>query len=287
MGVIMRKERTVFVKLGALGLAVLMAVGILFSPSAMALASDSGNPASGEPAQNDLDSMTEHTVTLSVQGLPEGVSPVVQLGGQEAGALTADTLGWTVTEGETYTLELSAPEGYGLSGLTIGAQPKDVPKNRDSVTLKDLSFAEDTAVEITFVRLYSVQVTYDSEKGEVTVDEGSVSDKGSVWITPSETDNFQLKAEPKGRDKYRVASVEVKTQALGDDTWTEGTTETFSDNGKSYEQFFTKDRNYQFTIVFAGNLYQVVSEDCDNGEIKIENVDSEGRAEYGLSLIHI
>ena len=188
---------------------------------------------------------------------------VVTLNGDEIG-----TESLVAAEGETISLAVTSDEGWQISSVSIGGESQTIA-DRDSYT-KDITVKKaNIKIEVTFVKVYTVTVDYESTKGAVvTSPEGTA---GSVTVETGTT--VDITATP--NDTYRVTKVEITGKNAVE----------FSDNkyhsGNPYTTTLTADKDYTVKITFAPLAYDIAVDATTNGTVTV-NKDS---VEYGDSVL--
>lgn len=150
------------------------------------------------------------------------------------------------------SLAITPDEGYQIASVKIeGNEQTFTDKNYFSTTV---IVREDIDIEVVFVKVYRVQVSYNSELGLVETD--PECDGGTIIV--EEGSNFRIKATP--NEGYRVSEVKI-----------DGTvTETYEDNNRIYEKEFVGDKNYSFEITFVANIYNIEIAEYSNGSVIID-----------------
>lgn len=189
---------------------------------------------------------TEFTITSSA-----GDGGTIELNGN-IGSLD-------VEEGSKLNVSVTPNNGYQIATVTIDGVLIEV--SNVSEFSKEITVEKNMEINATFVKVYTITVTYDAEKGTVITDPACSGGQVSI----EEGKDIKITATP--NTNYRVSKV-VKNEEITD----------YTDNDKKYEDFIDKlDNNYSYEITFALNTYKVTSTETNKGKVVIEN----GLVDYG------
>lgn len=158
----------------------------------------------------------------------------------------------TVVEGKKVPLEISAADGYQIASVSIDGVAQTIG-NKESFN-KDITVNADTNVSVSFVKVYTINVSHTGEGTVVTTPECD----GGVVVVNTGT-SVKVVATPNAN--YRVSEVTVNGAK---DNTVQGA------NDEGYELEFSADKDYQFEITFAPNRYNVVAKDTINGSVTVE-----------------
>lgn len=183
----------------------------------------------------------------------------VRLNNEEVNALTID-------KGGKVSLIIKPAEGYWIESVMIGNEAQMIENNLD-FSIEELVVSENIDIVATFVEVYTVEAVFNSENGEVYINE-SETNGGTVEVK-SGTEIF-LKAEPK--ENYRVSKVLINDE--------EDTTLVVQNDGK-YEKTLSADKDYIIVVTFTLNRFLVNVCESENGTIETDLTD--GAVEYGGS----
>ncbi len=179
-----------------------------------------------------------------------------------------DSDGLAAVEGETVSLSVSPEEGWQISSVAIDGASQvitDRESFEENITIKKANIS----VEVTFVKVYTVTVDYESTKGAVVTSPESTA--GVVTVDTGTTVN--ITATP--NESYRVTKVEI----------TGKTAVEFSDNtyntANPYKTTLTADKDYTVKITFAPLAYDVVIDATTNGTVTV----NKDRVEYGDNVL--
>ena len=159
----------------------------------------------------------------------------------------------TVEDGSLVNLSVTPDSGYQIASIEIDGEIQTL---EDILAFsKDITVNKNIDVIVKFVKLYTITVEYDNEKGTVVTDPACIG--GEVVVTEGE--DILVKATP--NPNFRVLEV-VKN----------GESEKFTENNRTYEDTITGiDKDYLYEITFALNTYKVTATETDNGTVHIEN----------------
>ena len=191
--------------------------------------------------------------TVTVTDVPEGGT--VTIGGNEATSVTVD-------EGSVIDLVIQASEGYQIDSVLIGNEHQTIA-NRNSFEASPV-ITEDTTITVTFMKVYTVTVSHNSN-GTVVTNPETVG--GSVIVENGE--NVTITADPD--DHYRVLEV-----MINDEEDTSVTGQNYA-NGEVYTKVLEQiTADYNVRVTFAPNRYEIIKEPTVNGIISL----STGLTEY-------
>ena len=120
-----------------------------------------------------------------------------EAGGTAVLTTTAETEGkseLTVENGTDVTLKVNAADGYQIASVTVNKVDEPIADNEKEAFSKELTITENTDIEVSFVKMYTVHVTWDSELGTVEAD--PALGKGGT-VTVKNGDRVSIKATPK------------------------------------------------------------------------------------------
>lgn len=177
--------------------------------------------------------------------------------------------GLTIVQGETLALSVTPDEGYQISSVAIDGTSQTVA-NKDSFTKNITVKKANISVEATFVKVYTVTVDYESDKGAViTSPEGTA---GSVTVETGTIVNITATPNP----TYRIAKIEINNKVPED--FSESA---FNEAGKNYEASLTANKNYTVKVTFAPLTYDVSIEATTNGTVAV----NKNTVDYGQSVV--
>lgn len=172
-------------------------------------------------------------------------------------------------ENSEATIKVTPNTGYQIASVSIGgvAEPiSDVTNFSKTVIV-----SSDIAVVVSFVKVYTITVLYNSAGGEVITNPICKGGKVTVNIGTK----VELTATPNAT--YRVSKIVVNDDDIvfDDNTY---------DNKNPYTNTYTADKDYLIEITFAPLVYNVTSTVCTNGSISI----STPKVDYdGSTTVHI
>ncbi len=171
----------------------------------------------------------------------------------------ADAL--TVVEGSTVSLDVVPDEGWWIQSVSIDGAAQEVTDYNKFNTTFEVN--EDIAVEVVFVEVFTVDVTYENEKGAVQV--GESNNGGSVTVVKG-TD-VEIIATPE--TGYRVTEVKIGGEVV--DAF-DGNTH---DSANPYKKELKATKNYTVAITFAPLVYSVTLGSAENGQLKVDKTQVE------------
>lgn len=249
-----------------------------------------GFPATGEnkfKSYEETLTITEDMVIAVV--LAKAVTVTVADFNDDAGTVKLNDADYSVPlsldKGDTVKLSVNANENYQISTIIINGTPIEVNGTEyedDAITVN-----EDTTIEVSFVRLYTVEVEYDADTGELT----TTPDHNAGKITVKEGhETISITVTP--NSNYRVSAVK---KTVGN----EESDYTFEDNGHVYTDTISNiDKDYKYIITFLPNRFDVTTEINNNTygtatvSAKVDyngstNVEISPKAGYGVSVVKV
>lgn len=194
--------------------------------------------------------------TVTAPAIPNGE---ITLNGHQLEKLTVD-------EGTAIAVKVIPNKGYQIGSVSIGGVAQTLEDEYNFA--KSVTITDDTKIEVTFVKVYTVTVTKngsgtivtDPEGGTVTVKEGKV-----VTIT----------ATPDGNN--RVSKVEIN--AVPDKS-------VKGENNSGYTKELVADQDYTIVITFAPNRYKVTVESARQAHVTLsaDRVEHNGSCDVRISL---
>lgn len=178
--------------------------------------------------------------------------------------------GMTIVQGETLALSVIPDEGYQISSVTIDGAVQAIT-NKDSYRKNITVKKANISVKVTFVKVYTVTVEYDSKIGTVitkTPDESA----GSVTVETGTIVN--ITATP--NSTYRIAKVEINNKVPDD--FSESA---YNEAGKIYEASLTANKNYTVKVTFAPLTYDISIASTTNGTVSVNRT----TVDYDQSVI--
>ena len=169
----------------------------------------------------------------------------------------------TVDAGTNVSVVVEAANGYRIQSVKIDGVDKGV--SGVSNYTDSISVTQDTDVEVVFVKVYTVSVTY-NENGLVFAGGEEISSMGSITVVKG-TEYPVLVATP--ADNYRVAAVAV-----------DGTETTFDRHAYEHTIELTKDQDHTVVVTFAQSVYTVEIGETQNGTVNCD----EGTVNHGDSV---
>lgn len=160
----------------------------------------------------------------------------------------------TVESGTEVQITAKAEPGYQIASLSIAEQTMAEAAGQTEFSTKT-AISEDTVVNVTFVKVWTVSVAY-NEHGQVKINSDGYG--GSVTVE-TETD-VVINATPD--QYYNVSKVTINGEE--DTSFT-------SKNDAAYEKTLKADKNYTIEIIFAPNVYNITVNDTTNGAAKAES----------------
>lgn len=176
--------------------------------------------------------------------------------------------GFTATEGDSVRLAVTPDAGWQISSVLIGGKAQ-VISDSSSFTQEITVNKDNAKIEVTFVKVYTVTVEYDSKNG--TVNTSPESSGGAVTVIKDSA--VKITATPKAT--FRVSGVEIvenQPVVFNDNTY---------NNSNPYITTLTADRDYTVKITFAPMVFNVAvtNETTANGSVEVSN----DIVEYGKS----
>ena len=154
----------------------------------------------------------------------------------------------SVDEGSEVSLFAEADNGYQISSVSIGGVEQEL-ESKDKFS-KSIVVSADTSINISFVKVYKITVSYNDEFGTVVT--SPECSGGEVIVNTGDT--VSIVASP--NKNYRVSEVTVNGAI---DSAVKG------DNDEKYEKKFSADADYKFVITFAPNNYNIEIGKTENG----------------------
>lgn len=172
----------------------------------------------------------------------------------------------TVDESSNVNLSVTPEEGYQIATVSINGINETVLDVTNFS--KTITVTENTAISVTFVKVYTIVITYDEDLG--SVESVPECDGGSVTVEAGET--VTITATPK--ENYRIAKISItgKPDAL------------YSDNTFTHENPYittlTADKDYTVEITFAPIVFFVTTNTPANGTVSVDKA----TVDYGDSV---
>lgn len=170
-----------------------------------------------------------------------------------------DVKSLTVDKDEKVKITVTPDKGYQIASVILNDAEQ---LEANAVTFEEEVSAA-TTVEVTFVKVYEVTVTYNSN-GTVKTDTDPDNEGGEVSVVSGKATifeigkNFQIIADP--NENYRVSEVKVNNEVVND--------EDIGVNDKTYTSAkFDADKDYSFTVTFSLNKYSVSVNETENGTV--------------------
>lgn len=163
---------------------------------------------------------------------------------------------FNVIEGDKINVSAVPDAGWQISSVSINGIQQNLNGNfetfRTEITAKD----EDISIDVKFVKLYTIIVSYDSESGTI---EATPECKGGTIYAVS-GDKVTVKATPKS--EYRVSEVKI------DDKTTKYDTNEF-DSSRPYEWTGIANKDYTVEITFAPLVYKIECNIPSNASVSL------------------
>ena len=156
----------------------------------------------------------------------------------------------TVDENSKVNLSVTPDEGYQIASVSIDRIEETIT-DPNSFT-KEITVTDDVAVVVSFVKIYTVTVSYNKDGGTVVTTPDTAG--GSVVVQKGETINIQ--ATPKLN--YRVSQVLINGNK---DTKVKG------ENNETYSRDLEVDDNYTIEITFALNQFKITASETEHGKV--------------------
>ena len=167
------------------------------------------------------------------------------------------TEGLSVVQDTEITVSVTPNAGYQIASVVIGGEKQTIA---DPATFSTkLTVQDDVYIEATFIKLYTVTVTYTPENGAVVTDPASST--GSVTVTEGET--VTITATPD--ENYRVSQVTV---ASDEPLTFDGNQYT---NTNPYVLVLSATQDYSIEIVFAPMLRKINITATENGTVTVKD----------------
>lgn len=175
----------------------------------------------------------------------------------------------SIKENDTIKANIKADEGYQISSVCINRVPVELT-SKETLSF-DVSATEDKNIEVAFVKVYTVSVSYSGGNGSVSTD--PASEGGSVVV--EKDSNVTITATPEA--DYRVSKVIINSVP-----------EEFSDNTYSssnpYVSILNADKDYEVEFVFAPLIYTVSVNEPQNGSAVLSASTVEINGEATLTI---
>lgn len=170
-----------------------------------------------------------------------------------------DVKSLTVDKDEKVKIAVTPDKGYQIASVLLN----DVEQLEANALTFEKEVSAATTVEVTFVKVFEVTVTYNSN-GTVKTDSDPDNEGGEVSVVSGEPSifeigkKFQIIADP--NENYRVSEVKVNNEAVND--------EDIGVNDKTYTSAkFDADKDYSITVTFSLNKYSVSVNETENGTV--------------------
>lgn len=168
----------------------------------------------------------------------------------------------TVDSTEKVKISVTPAEGYQIASVLLnGAE-----QLTSNATIFEREVSAATTVDVTFVKIYQVTITYNNEDGSVQTDSDPDNEGGEVSVVSGQPSifeigkKFQIIADP--NENYRVSEVKINGEAINDAN--------IGINDQTYTSAkFDTDKDYSITVTFALNVYKVTAE-YDNNQADVE-----------------
>jgi len=156
-------------------------------------------------------------------------------------------------ENSQLSVEIRPDDGYQVTSVSVDGRSQEIT-DADGFAFS-LTVTGDIEIAASFVKVYSITVTYDSEKGSVQT---APSGEGGVVTVEVDTE-VEIVAVP--GEFYRVSKVEI----------TGAEDEVYTDNRYNFSNPYTKtltaDNDYDVVITFAPLIYNMTLTSSENGSI--------------------
>ena len=175
-----------------------------------------------------------------------------------------------VDAGTQVKITAKADEGYQIESLTIGDERISDVSGKTEFTSEIKKVSRDIQVTATFVKVYTITVTY-NENGNVKILEPATAGGKVTVVTGTEV---EISATPE--INYKVSKVVVNDQEQKDVT---------GNNDSGYVKTLTADKDYTVVITFAPNTFNVTETQTENGSISIgsDTVDYNGSSKITVT----
>ncbi len=183
----------------------------------------------------------EHTVTVN-----SGEEGNITLNGNNVSSLT-------VEDNSLVVFEVNPNEGYRIGSVVINGTNQVITDS--SVFNTELAITEDVVIMVSYVKVYTMEVSYNQNGSVITAPEGA----GGKVIVEAGTE-VKIQAIPDAN--YRVESVTINDV---EDTSING------NNNEGYSNTLMADKDYRVVITFAPNIYIVSVNKPENGTTEIES----------------
>ena len=154
----------------------------------------------------------------------------------------------------TAKINVMPAKGYQIGIITINGVKKNLTDAQLLGYEEAITIDENKSIEVTFVKLYTVEVKYDAKQGTLTTDPANSGGK----VTVQKGEDIKIEATPKST--YRVASVSKN-----------GKIETYNQNDFIYKDTITNiEKDWTYEITFALNTYTVSVNEPKNGSVTLD-----------------
>lgn len=208
----------------------------------------------GEPYSTTLTNVQDNT-NISVAFVKEYT---VSVSSNTGGSVKLD--GNNVTEKDydensNAAISVTPAQGYQIASVYIGG----IVQSISDVTsfIKTVQITTDTTVAVSFVKVYTISVSF-NENGTVVTDPACSG--GSVTVNTGTS--VDLTATPNAT--YRVSKIVVNSNETTFDDNTYNSTNAYTDT-------YTANKDYSIEITFAPLVYNVTAKSCTNGSVTIDN----------------
>lgn len=158
-----------------------------------------------------------------------------------------------VYKNDTVNVSVIPDVGYQISSVSVNETPKKVTNPTEYVG--NIKVVNDTEVSVTFVKVFTISLTYDNETGKVISDPACIGGQ----VTVNEGTDVVITATP--NKIYRVSKVTITGKPE-----TEFNDNTYN-NSNPYKVTLNADKDYSVDITFAPLVYDIILNNPDNGSI--------------------
>lgn len=208
--------------------------------------------------EDDIDITVEFMETFTIQVIANPNGTVLVNGESfESKVFDANT---------KYGVSVKANDGYAIEMLKLGEAVITEATGEAEYTVSEQVLSSNTTVYVSFMKVYTIDISYDSDKGIVESDPACVGGKAVVKV---DTDVY-ITATP--GEKYRVAKVTITGKE----------DEVFNSNihnkNNPYKTQLKADKDYDVEITFAPLLFTITLNNPAHGKISVDvnEVDRDG-----------
>lgn len=155
--------------------------------------------------------------------------------------------------GSKADLAVEPEEGYQIGKIEINNEVQELGNSQ--TFKKELTIDKNTEIKVVFVKLYTIEVVYDSQNGKVEMDPAC---KGGNVVSVVEGKTVKILATPNAN--YRVSSVKKNDKIT-----------TYDKNDYIFEETISNvDKDWRYEISFALNIFEITADKTEHGKVIID-----------------